>query len=179
MPGCIVRNRLDSGLTMQLALVAQARGKYRLVVLEVTTGDITAPSFAQPPLISSDETALSMRVSVSEPATLHWAITYEDVSAEYRYQLLGFKTSLLSAEQVLAVSDQAEPGIVLPWPIGNGLGCNNTPKLLKQDLTLHGMCPLSTLIFFAHDHMQYTRRVYIRSTLLGCTELIICRLSFV
>lgn len=95
---------------MQLALVAQARGKYRLAVLEVTTGDITAPVFAQPPLINSDETALSMRVSVNEPATLYWAITYEDISAEYRYQLLGFKASLLSAEQVLTVSSQAESG---------------------------------------------------------------------
>jgi hypothetical protein len=95
---------------MQLALVAQARGKYRLAVLDVTTGDITAPTFAQPPLISSQETALTLRVSVSEPATLHWAITYEDISAEYRYQLLGFKSSLLSAEQVLAASDQPDPG---------------------------------------------------------------------
>ena len=100
----------DISLPLQLALVAQARGKYRLTVLDVTTGDITAPAFAQPPLISSDETALSMRVSVNEPSTLYWAITYEDVSAEYRYHLLGFKSSLLSAEQVLAVSGSAEPG---------------------------------------------------------------------
>jgi hypothetical protein len=107
---------------VQLALVAQSRGKYRLTVLNVTTGDITAPSFAQPPLISSDETALSIRVSVNEPATLHWAITYEDVSAEYRYQLLGFKSSVLSAEQILAVSGVLEPGalvafvrVLYPW----------------------------------------------------------------
>lgn len=92
-------------------MVAQSGGKYRLAVLELTTGDVTAPSFAQPPLISSDETALSVRVAVNEPATLHWAITYEDISAEYRYQLLGFKSSLLSADQVLALSDQPNTGV--------------------------------------------------------------------
>jgi hypothetical protein len=60
--------------------------------------------------MSSAETMLKVRVSVNEPATLHWAITYEDVSAEFRYHLLGFKSSLLSADQVLAVSAQADPG---------------------------------------------------------------------
>lgn len=90
---------------MQLLLVAHSRGKMRLKSVELTTGDVTPPRFAQPPLVDSAETSLRLRVSSSEPATLHWAISYDNVAAEYRYQLLGFKTSKLSTQQVLQVSN--------------------------------------------------------------------------
>lgn len=72
--------------------------------IELTTGDVTPPRFAQPPLVDAGETSMRVRVSTSEPATLHWAISYDNVAAEYRYQLLGFKTSSLSTSQVLELS---------------------------------------------------------------------------
>lgn len=82
----------------------------------MTTGDVTPPRFAQPPLVDSAETSVRLRVSSSEPATLHWAISYNNVAAEYRYQLLGFKSSKLSTQQVLDVSSApdaaAESGLL-------------------------------------------------------------------
>lgn len=92
----------DTGV--QLLLVAHSRGKMRMTEVKLVTGDVIPPRFAQPPLVDTAETSMRLRVSTSEPATLHWAISYDNVAAEYRYQLLGFKTSQLSTQQVLAVS---------------------------------------------------------------------------
>lgn len=101
--------------------MAYSRGKMRMTEVDLTSGDMTAPRFAQPPLVDTAATSMRLRVSTSEPATLHWAISYDNVAAEYRYQLLGFKTSKLSTQQVLDLS-QAGVSTESGWAASGGRG---------------------------------------------------------
>eukprot|EP00892_Ulva_mutabilis_P000130 jgi/Ulvmu1/10117/UM006_0068.1 len=122
---------LRSDTLYKLLLVAHSGGKMRLEQIDVATGDVTAPRFAQPPLVDSAETSLRLRVSSSEPAMLHWAIAYDNVAAEFRYQLLGFKSSRLSTQQVLGVSSSPVSAETSP-ATSTAAGATGAPRQLKQ-----------------------------------------------
>lgn len=88
----------------QVAVVASRDGKLAMRVLRVRTGDTAPPRFVQPPVVQSAETGLAVTFAVDKTARLDWAIAYDEVSAEFRDQRLGFKSSTLSTAQVLAAS---------------------------------------------------------------------------
>lgn len=115
-------------------MVAYSSGKMRMAEVDLTTGDVTAPRFAQPPLVDTAATSMRLRVSTSEPATLHWAISYDNVAVEYRYKLLGFKTSKLSTQQVLAAS-QAGASTESALAVGVGGGGAAAVRRRLQDAT--------------------------------------------
>jgi hypothetical protein len=92
----------------QVALVASHSDKLTLRFLDVLTGDIAVPRFVQPPVMRSTSTGLSVAFAVDKPARLDWAIAYDTVSANFRDQLLGFKSSALSTPQVVDAVRVAE-----------------------------------------------------------------------
>jgi hypothetical protein len=93
--------------------VARFGRKHDIVVLAARTGDTQAPAFAQQPLLRTSVSALRVRFAVNKPARVHWTVAYDTVTADYRYQRLGFKSSELSTEQVLDITSQGDAATVL------------------------------------------------------------------
>lgn len=87
--------------------------KRDIVVLAARTGDTQPPAFTQQPLLRTSASALSVRFAVNKPARVYWTVAYDSVTADYRYQLLGFKSSELSTEQVLDITNRGDAATVL------------------------------------------------------------------
>jgi hypothetical protein len=98
---------------LQVTVAARYRGKHDVSTALVETGDFVPPSFSQPPLLQGSTNALTVSFAVDEPATAHWVLAYNDVSADYRYQLVGFESSKLSTDQVMEVTGRGEAATVL------------------------------------------------------------------
>jgi hypothetical protein len=105
---CLFKVTLFTRAAAQIAVVAQRGKKMTLHVTEAHTGDIATPLFVQPPVMHASSAGLSVSFAVDKPAQLDWAIAYDTVSADFRDVLLGFKSSLLSTEQVLKASQLAQ-----------------------------------------------------------------------
>lgn len=66
----------------------------------VASGFAQAPHFTSPPVVATTDAGAEITFATDRPAIVHWAVIYSDVSAAYRYHLLGFESSQLSSNQV-------------------------------------------------------------------------------
>lgn len=91
-------------LCVQVLLLAKHRRKSNVHSIVLSTGDAEPPEFTSLPVVETSNGGTEISFATDKPAMVYWALLYSDISAAFRYHLLGFESSQLSSAQVLDVA---------------------------------------------------------------------------
>lgn len=97
-------------------VMSQGGGLSEVVVVNVTTADVTPPAFAVQPVASGAQLdRFDLTVSLDEPGTVHYAVAHAEMQAEFfpSYRL-SFQQTSISSSQVLAQSGMMAARSVRP-----------------------------------------------------------------